>query len=1136
MNWLGKQTTSSSSASSQPQEEERQATSHEEEKIRQKRLARFQSLVQQRAPTEGSVTDTKTHKENEEEKKTARKQQDKDTNKTVPEDSDGAKIGLSKTKKHPSTSSQVDDASSTTQNKTVFNLEQLEDQIITRTLRITLKEQNASEQVVWMKDFLEEGGSSDAMGQNLSKDIIDRILFERLLQFQDTVAAPLNYLIESYQRAGDQESLLSISSSNSEQKKQLIETVQYMKTLCLSYLDILLSNSELFQTDSPIHRSAHFKELLIENKLPAGLLKEMVGNLEKEEKEQGSQVIAEIFHPIMELLCSKAMQTSLVQANFVPALRALGELVALKPLAIQFTHHRNFILSEQRMSQPSITGRALETETLLGPFFRLTALKEDEQVAKTMFSNPSQRTRQDIEQSMSSLRSSLRVLRHGLCEIMLSLLRASPESRELVLQWFGQCLHFDKERAKLQANYQTLATDGFSLNVLAVLLLLAQPFSDPHSPKLDNIDGTFCVSKHRIDYSGETRLAVDSEELARWVDPKNPNAQVSFQNMKRQQAMELAQSGTSFHSDQKTDSIQVKEHYNFISECFFLTLRACQLIFGGTVQMYEEHILRGIQHLQSAKRDMESRSSRMTGPLASIMEARLKEVNRQLDLLLVAKLSYDVYLQDEECEMLLLQFGATVGCWLLRVGLGDQPKDDLQNIHLPLPTPPPTLLCSLPEHTVQVIADAFLYAARFCPWILDSVSFIQHDVLCVMCAILSSPLYVRNPYLRAKFVEFLWAVLGDPPSTHNPHEEWHNRVMSGTAAIESNMLCQKYLPGALIRFYVEVEHTGSHSQFYDKFSIRYHITCIFDFMWHISNYRSCIRSEAENEAVFVKFVNMLLNDATFLLDEALSDLTEIHSLQDRLANRQEADNSSTEIQELESRLSQLERQVKSYNLLSHSSVHMLHFLTEDDRVRRVFTRPEMINRLAEMLNYFLLLLCGPKCQSLVVRNREQYAWEPRVLLTQIIGIYLHFQNESEFIQSVAKDGRSYSAELFQRVLDTVVRRRLLSEDDCNTLTKLIDQFKAYEQQENEEDYWLQNAPEEFLDPIMATIMKDPVLLPTSRTIVDRSTISRHLLSDPSDPFNREFLSMDMVQPQEELKQRIEVYLAKHASVNRNKNQ
>lgn len=47
---------------------------------------------------------------------------------------------------------------------------------------------------------------------------------------------------------------------------------------------------------------------------------------------------------------------------------------------------------------------------------------------------------------------------------------------------------------------------------------------------------------------------------------------------------------------------------------------------------------------------------------------------------------------------------------------------------------------------------------------------------------------------------------------------------------------------------------------------------------------------------------------------------------------------------------------------------------------------------------------------------------------------------------------------------------------------------AEQRQRNEEI--LANAPEEFLDPIMSTLMLDPVILPSSRTTVDRTTIAR----------------------------------------------
>ena len=45
------------------------------------------------------------------------------------------------------------------------------------------------------------------------------------------------------------------------------------------------------------------------------------------------------------------------------------------------------------------------------------------------------------------------------------------------------------------------------------------------------------------------------------------------------------------------------------------------------------------------------------------------------------------------------------------------------------------------------------------------------------------------------------------------------------------------------------------------------------------------------------------------------------------------------------------------------------------------------------------------------------------------------------------------------------------------------------------DALMADAPDEFLDPLLSTLMRDPVRLPTSGNIVDRSTIAQHLLND-----------------------------------------
>lgn len=55
-------------------------------------------------------------------------------------------------------------------------------------------------------------------------------------------------------------------------------------------------------------------------------------------------------------------------------------------------------------------------------------------------------------------------------------------------------------------------------------------------------------------------------------------------------------------------------------------------------------------------------------------------------------------------------------------------------------------------------------------------------------------------------------------------------------------------------------------------------------------------------------------------------------------------------------------------------------------------------------------------------------------------------------------------------------------------------------------------------------MRDPVVLPSSKQIVDRSTIRQHHMSDATDPFNRAPLDLKDLVDAVELKGRIDEWL------------
>mmetsp|Transcript_20119 Transcript_20119/g.51023 ORF Transcript_20119/g.51023 Transcript_20119/m.51023 type:complete len:99 (-) Transcript_20119:140-436(-) len=91
---------------------------------------------------------------------------------------------------------------------------------------------------------------------------------------------------------------------------------------------------------------------------------------------------------------------------------------------------------------------------------------------------------------------------------------------------------------------------------------------------------------------------------------------------------------------------------------------------------------------------------------------------------------------------------------------------------------------------------------------------------------------------------------------------------------------------------------------------------------------------------------------------------------------------------------------------------------------------------------------------------------------------------------------------------------------------MIEVVKVVAERERQDEEDLADCPDEFLDPILSTLMEDPVILPTSNTVMDRAVITRHLLTDPKDPFNRAPLSQDDLQPCTELKAKIDEWRAR----------
>ena len=468
-------------------------------------------------------------------------------------------------------------------------------------------------------------------------------------------------------------------------------------------------------------------------------------------------------------------------------------------------------------------------------------------------------------------------------------------------------------------------------------------------------------------------------------------------------------------------------------------------------------------------------------------------------------------LLDELSQQRSMQFTRYIVVWLLRI-VDPESQYPKKQLSLPLPEQQPLVFRCLPEYFLQDIVDNFKYITRNMPHIILASQCEELVTICI--TFLTSSDYVKNPYLKSGLVSILyhgvWPIRG------------RQKGLLGDI-LNSSPFSVKHLLHALMMFYIEAETTGGHNQFYDKFNIRYEIFSIIRSIWTNPVYRENLRTEARvNVDFFVRFVNLQVNDVTYFLDESFTAFGKIHVLQELLEN---ANNGlgETEKQEKEESLEQEKRRAKSNMQFTNDIVSMLKLFTES--MAEVFTMPEVVQRLADMLDYNLESMVGPKQGNLKVRDPQSYEFSPSVLLSDIMSVYINLKDQPNFQLAVARDDRSYKPYNFEHAAKIIAKTALKSPDELKVWRKLAALIEATREADKQAQDDLGEVPEELLDPIMFTLMEDPVILPSSRATVDRSTIRSYLLSDPQDPFNRQPLKIEDVIPDKEMKEKIDKFKA-----------
>ncbi|KAH9676658.1 putative ubiquitin conjugation factor E4 [Citrus sinensis] len=1006
--------------------------------------------------------------------------------------------------------------------------EEIEDIILRKIFLVTLNEAttDADPRIAYLEltaaELLSEGKD-----MRLSRDLMERVLVDRLSGNFPAAEPPFLYLINCYRRAHDE--LKKIGNMKDKNLRSELEAVvKQAKKMIVSYCRIHLANPDFFGSNNDnnyeinnSNNKSSISPLLpfifaevgggidgfgnstsSGSQCPPGFLKEFF-------EEADFDTLDPILKGLYENLRGSVLNVSAL-GNFQQPLRALLYLVSFPVGVKSLVNHQWWIPKSVYLN-----GRVIEMTSILGPFFHVSALpdhaifKSQPDVGQQCFSEASTRRPADLLSSFTTIKTVMRGLYKDLGDVLLALLK-NTDTRENVLEYLAEVINRNSSRAHIQVEPLSCASSGMFVNLSAVMLRLCDPFLDANLTKRDKIDPKYVFYSSRLDLRSLTALHASSEEVSEWINKGNPvKADGSKHFSDGENRLLQSQEATSSSGGASEPSLPAgrpasigggKSKYPFICECFFMTARVLNLGLLKAFSDFKHLVQVGNVDISRAEDTLATLKATQGQTPSSQLNLEITRIEKEIELSSQEKLCYEAQILRHA-----LSFYRLMIVWLV---------DLVGGFKMPLPDTCPMEFACMPEHFVEDAMELLIFASRI-PKALDGV--LLDDFMNFIIMFMASPKYIRNPYLRSKMVEVL-----------NCWMPRRSGSSSATATLfEGHQMSLEYLVRNLLKLYVDIEFTGSHTQFYDKFNIRHNIAELLEYLWQVPSHRNAWRQIAKEEekGVYLNFLNFLINDSIYLLDESLNKILELKVIEAEMSNTAEWERRPAQERQERTRLFHSQENIIRIDMkLANEDVSMLAFTSE--QIVAPFLLPEMIERVASMLNYFLLQLVGPQRKSLTLKDPEKYEFRPKQLLKQIVCIYVHLargDTQNLFPAAISSDGRSYNEQLFSAAADVLWK---IGEDGriIQEFIELGAKAKAAASEAMDAEAALGDIPDEFLDPIQYTLMKDPVILPSSRITVDRPVIQRHLLSDATDPFNRSHLTADMLIPNTELKAKIEEFI------------
>merc|ERR1712228_766221 len=297
---------------------------------------------------------------------------------------------------------------------------------------------------------------------------------------------------------------------------------------------------------------------------------------------------------------------------------------------------------------------------------------------------------------------------------------------------------------------------------------------------------------------------------------------------------------------------------------------------------------------------------------------------------------------------------------------------------------------------------------------------------------------------------------------------------------------------------------------------------------------------------FISFLNMLINDLIYSLDHGFDGLTEIRQIEiDELTEAPNPMNASQSVQDeamqRQENIARTKDEIRHYMNLANESIELLQYVCT--HTPEPFMDHLILPRIAVLVSVYLDRLGHGSDLRVKGNLRKDYNFNAKFLLVTVVSIFNVLCSEnSEFLDAIVEDEAHFNYKSYTKAISVLRKKDLMTSGEIQMFeSALAILIKKFEEKKNIE-LMLGDIPNKYLDPIMQTLMTDPVILgknknekDTNKYVMDRKVIERHLMNNPNNPFNREPLTKNELIPDNELKQEIDEWvkrtLARHKEQN-----